>query len=38
MLPADVVVPAGARPPMARYTEAFKDTSGIERGADSAGR
>lgn len=37
MLPTDVVILAGARTPMARYTGAFKHTSAIELGA-CAGR
>src|SRR5437899_13056556 len=36
MFPTDVVVVAGARTPMARYTGAFKDTSAIELGACAA--
>ena len=33
MFPTDVVIIAGARTPMARYTGAFKDTSALELGA-----
>jgi acetyl-CoA acyltransferase 2 len=36
MLPTDVVILAGARTPMVRYTGAFKDTSAIELGACAA--
>ncbi len=36
MFPTDVVIVAGARTPMARYTGAFKDTSAIELGASAA--
>jgi acetyl-CoA acetyltransferase family protein len=36
MFPTDVVIVAGARTPMARYTGAFKDTSAIELGACAA--
>ena len=33
MFPTNVVIVAGARTPMVRYTGAFKDTSAIELGA-----
>ncbi len=33
MFPTDVVIVAGARTAMVRYTGAFKDTSAIELGA-----
>lgn len=36
MFPTDVVIVAGARTPMARYTGAFKDVSAIELGAHAA--
>ncbi len=36
MFPTDVVIVAGARTPMSRYTGAFKDTSAIELGAAAA--
>ena len=36
MFPTDVVILAGARAPLARYTGAFKDTSAIELGACAA--
>ncbi len=36
MFPTDIVIVAGARTPMARYTGAFKDTSAIELGAHAA--
>jgi acetyl-CoA acetyltransferase family protein len=36
MFPTDVVIVAGARTPMARYTGAFKDVSAIELGAYAA--
>ncbi|HYA98528.1 MAG TPA: acetyl-CoA C-acetyltransferase [Methylomirabilota bacterium] len=36
MFPTDVVIVAGARTPMARYTGAFKDVSAIELGAAAA--
>ncbi|HXN22011.1 MAG TPA: acetyl-CoA C-acyltransferase [Candidatus Dormibacteraeota bacterium] len=36
MFPSDVVIVAGARTPMMRYTGAFKDTSAIELGASAA--
>ncbi|MBI3670268.1 MAG: acetyl-CoA C-acetyltransferase [Acidobacteria bacterium] len=36
MFPTDVVILAGARTPMTRYTGAFKDTSAIELGACAA--
>jgi acetyl-CoA acetyltransferase family protein len=36
MFPTDVVIVAGARTPMSRYTGAFKDVSAIELGAAAA--
>jgi acetyl-CoA acetyltransferase family protein len=36
MFPTDVVIVAGARTPMSRYTGAFKDTSAIDLGAAAA--
>lgn len=36
MFPTDIVIVAGARTPMARYTGAFKDVSAIELGAYAA--
>jgi acetyl-CoA acyltransferase 2 len=36
MYPTEVVIVAGARTPMARYTGAFKDTSAIDLGAAAA--
>jgi acetyl-CoA acetyltransferase family protein len=36
MFPTDVVILAGARTPMARYTGAFKDITAIELGATAA--
>jgi len=36
MFPTDVVIVAGARTPMARYTGAFKDVSAIDLGAHAA--
>ncbi|MBZ5541375.1 MAG: acetyl-CoA C-acetyltransferase [Acidobacteriia bacterium] len=36
MFPTDVVIVAGARTPMARYTGAFKDVSAIDLGAYAA--
>src|SRR5437763_10094860 len=36
MFPTDVVLVAGARPPMARYTGAFSDISAIDLGAAAA--
>jgi acetyl-CoA acetyltransferase family protein len=36
MLPTDVVIVAGARTPMARYTGAFSDVSAIELGAHAS--
>src|SRR4030065_335542 len=36
MLPTDVVILAGARTPMSRYTGAFKDVSAIELGAHAS--
>ena len=36
MLPTDVVILAGARTPMSRYTGAFKDVSAIELGASAS--
>lgn len=36
MFPTDVVIVAGARTPMARYTGAFKDISAIDLGAAAA--
>jgi acetyl-CoA acetyltransferase family protein len=36
MLPTDVVILAGARTPMSRYTGAFKDVSALELGASAS--
>jgi acetyl-CoA acetyltransferase family protein len=36
MLPTDVVILAGARTPMSRYTGAFKDVSAIDLGASAS--
>jgi acetyl-CoA acyltransferase 2 len=36
MFPTDIVIVAGARTPMARYTGAFKDVSAIDLGAHAA--
>ncbi len=36
MFPTDVVIVAGSRTPMARYTGAFKDVSALELGAHAA--
>ncbi|MBI1750531.1 MAG: acetyl-CoA C-acetyltransferase [Acidobacteria bacterium] len=36
MLPMDVVILAGARTPMSRYTGAFKDVSALELGASAS--
>ncbi|MCL5286680.1 MAG: acetyl-CoA C-acetyltransferase [Acidobacteria bacterium] len=36
MLPTDVVILAGARTPMSRYTGAFKDVSALDLGASAA--
>src|SRR6516225_4234470 len=36
MFPTDVVIVAGARTPMARYTGAFSEVSAIELGAHAA--
>jgi len=36
MFPTDVVIVAGARTPMARYTGAFSDVSAIELAANAS--